>query len=74
MALAKSVYAVPTWTRLVALVSEHATLHAVALRYPTGPPSISACYRLTIKLRVCSDILDGSIGGVTGRGNAERHR
>jgi hypothetical protein len=29
MALAKSIYAVPTWTRLVALVSEHATLRAV---------------------------------------------
>jgi hypothetical protein len=28
MALAKSIYAVPTWTRLVALVSEDATLRA----------------------------------------------
>jgi hypothetical protein len=28
MALAKSIYAVPTWTRIVALVSEHASLRA----------------------------------------------
>jgi hypothetical protein len=28
MALAKSLYAVPTWTRIVALVSEHPALRA----------------------------------------------
>ena len=28
MALAKSIYAVPTWTRLVALVTEHPSLRA----------------------------------------------
>ena len=30
MALAKSIYAVPTWTRTVALVTEHASLRAHA--------------------------------------------
>ena len=32
MALAKSIYAVPTWTRLVALVAEQASLRAAVLR------------------------------------------
>jgi len=41
MALAKSVYAVPTWTRLVALVSEHAALRAVITARTHGVPSVS---------------------------------
>jgi hypothetical protein len=49
MALAKSIYAVPTWTKTVALVSEHAALYATIA--PSGDvPSVYACYRFTAKL------------------------
>src|SRR5690349_3393786 len=49
MALAKSLYAVPTWTRTVALVAEHAALAAVIA--PSGEiPSVYACYRFAAKL------------------------
>lgn len=50
MALAKSVYAVPTWTRTVALVREHAALRA-AIAGSGDMPSVHACYRFTAKLR-----------------------
>jgi hypothetical protein len=52
MALAKSVYALPTWTRTVALVREHAALR-IALRCPDAAsvPSVHACYRFATKLR-----------------------
>lgn len=62
MALAKSLYAIPTWTRSVALVSEH-----TALREAIGGivPSVYACYRFTVKLRRCSDLLDACIARVT---------
>jgi hypothetical protein len=48
MALAKSLYSIPTWTRTVALVREHA-----ALREAIGGevPSVYACYRFATKLR-----------------------
>jgi Transposase domain (DUF772) len=48
MALAKSLYTLPTWTRTVALVSEHAALRA-ALGCPdvADVPSVHACYRFT---------------------------
>jgi hypothetical protein len=45
MALAKSLYTLPTWTRTVALVSEHAALRA-ALGCPT-PPTCPACMLAT---------------------------
>src|SRR5215217_2181190 len=64
MALAKSIYAVPTWTRLVALVAEHASLR-VAIAGSTPVPSVYACYRFTAKLRAYSDMLDGCIARVT---------
>ena len=63
MALAKSLYALPTWTRVVALVKEHAALAAVIA--PDGDvPSHWACYRFTAKLRAHSDMLDGCIANV----------
>jgi hypothetical protein len=49
MALAKSIYAVPTWTRAVALVKEHHALRA-AIAGSTPVPSMYACYRFTAKL------------------------
>src|SRR5438034_9149272 len=52
MALTKNIYTLPTWTRTVALVREHAALRA-ALDCPdvASVPSVHACYRLTAKLR-----------------------
>src|SRR5438552_2365981 len=47
LALVKSVYALPTWTRAVSLVKDHA-----ALRDALGAaPSDDAAYRFTKKLR-----------------------
>jgi IS5 family transposase len=63
MALAKSLYAIPTWTRTVALVGEHPTLAAVIA--PDGDvPSVYACYRFTAKLRDHADLLQGCIARV----------
>ena len=63
MALAKSLYALPCWTRVVALVREHTALAAVIA--PDGDvPSQWACYRFTAKLRAHTDLLDGCIASV----------
>jgi len=60
MALAKSLYALPTWTRTVALVREHPSLAAVVA--PDGDvPSVYACYRFAGKLRLHTDLLQGCI-------------
>lgn len=50
MALAKSVYALPTWTKVVALVGEHWRLQRV-LGCEGDPPSKWAAYRFAAKLR-----------------------
>jgi transposase len=63
MALAKSLYSLPTWTRTVALVREHTALAAVIA--PDGDvPSQWACYRFTAKLRTHMDLLEGCIASV----------
>jgi IS5 family transposase len=63
MALAKSLYTVPTWTRTVGLVREHPALAAVIA--PDGAvPSVYACYRFTGKLRDHADLLQGCIARV----------
>jgi hypothetical protein len=63
MALAKSLYALPTWTRTVALVREHPALAAVIA--PDGEvPSLWSCYRFTAKLREHTDLLEGCIARV----------
>jgi IS5 family transposase len=63
MALAKSLYTMPTWTRTVALVREHPALAAVIA--PDGQvPSVYACYRFTGKLRDHTDMLQGCIAGI----------
>jgi hypothetical protein len=64
MALAKSIYAVPTWTRTVALVREHEALHA-AVAGSGDVPSVYACYRFTTKLRANGDMLDRCLDRVT---------
>jgi hypothetical protein len=48
MALAKSLYAIPTWTRTVRLVHEHGALRAAI---GDKVPSEWACYRFARKLR-----------------------
>ncbi len=63
MTLVKSLYAIPTWTRTVALVREHPTLAAVIA--PGGQvPTHWACYRFLAKLREHHDLLDGCIASV----------
>ncbi len=65
MALAKSMYALPTWTRTVALVREHPALAAVIA--PDGKvPSHWACYRFTAKLREHTTMLEECIASVIG--------
>jgi hypothetical protein len=42
--LPRGIYAVPTWTKTVTLVTEHAALTAVIA--PTGDvPSVNSCHR-----------------------------
>ena len=66
MALAKSLYSLPTWTRTVALVSEHVALRK-ALGCPdvASVPSVHACYRFTAKLRAFKPLLDACLDRVT---------
>jgi hypothetical protein len=66
MALAKSLYTLPTWTRLVALVGEHAALR-MALGCPdvASVPSVHACYRFAAKLRAFKPLLDACLDRVT---------
>jgi hypothetical protein len=64
LALVKSVYTIPTWSRTVRLVGEHA-----ALQDALGvAPSIHAAYRFTVKLREHSaalvDCLDHVLAGL----------
>ncbi|MDP8943297.1 MAG: transposase [Actinomycetota bacterium] len=63
MALAKSMYAIPTWTRTVALVREHAALRE-AIGCDDEPPSHWACYRFAAKLRRYQSMLDACIARV----------
>jgi transposase, IS5 family len=63
MALAKAIYAVPTWTRVVRLVREHPALQA-ALGCEGEPPSEWACYRFAAKLREHKHLLDSCIASV----------
>jgi Transposase domain (DUF772) len=59
MALAKSLYTLPTWTRTVALVREHAALRsALGCATPATVPSVHACYRFTARLRQFKPLLD----------------
>lgn len=65
MALAKSIYAIPTWTKTVALVREHVALRLTVAHWGEEVPSVYACYRFTAKLRSYSDLLAGCIDSVT---------
>lgn len=63
LALAKSLYAIPTWTKTVALVGEHWALQR-ALGCEGNPPSVYAAYRFAEKLRAHGDKLDRCIDSV----------
>src|SRR3712207_2384981 len=67
--LAKSLYAIPTWRRTVALVREHAALRAAISA--TEIPSEWACYRFCRKLREHGDMLSRCIDGVIAGPRAE---
>jgi hypothetical protein len=70
LALVKSLYAIPTWTRTVALVQEYA-----ALQTTLGcSPSVYAAYRFAAKLRTYSTMLDGCIARVLASLHAEISR
>jgi hypothetical protein len=66
MALAKSLYTLPTWTRTVGLVSEHAALRtALGCADADSVPNVHACYRFTAKLRAFKPLLDACVDRVT---------
>jgi hypothetical protein len=63
LALAKSLYALPTWTKAVALVREHWALQR-ALGCEGKPPSVYAAYRFAEKLREHGAMVERCIDGV----------
>ncbi len=67
MALAKSIYAIPTWRRTARLVAEHPGLQAAL----GCCPSVYACYRFAAKLREHKPLLDACLDRVTAALHAE---
>jgi hypothetical protein len=63
LALAKSLYAIPTWTKVVALVADHWKLQR-ALGCEGNPPSVYAAYRFAEKMRANGDMLERCIDSV----------
>ena len=63
LALCKSLYALPTWTKVVALVGDHWKLQRV-LGCEGNPPSVYAAYRFAEKLRDNGDKLERCIDSV----------
>lgn len=63
LALCKSLYAIPTWTKTVALVGEHWALQR-ALDCEGKPPSVWAAYRFAEKLRDNGEAVERCIDGV----------
>jgi len=66
LALAKSLYAIPTWTKVVALVREHWALQR-ALGCEGEPPSVYAAYRFAEKLRDNGEMVQRCIDDVIGQ-------
>ena len=58
--LVKSRYAIPTWTRVAALIAEHHSLQSAL----GGAPSHWACYRFATKLREQKPMLDACLARV----------
>lgn len=67
VALVKSLYAIPTWSRTVSLVHEHEALQ----RTLGACPSVYAAYRFSGKLRAHGHLLEGCIARVLSRLQAE---
>lgn len=67
MALVKSLYALPTWTRTARLVGEHAALQEAL----GAVPSVYACYRFAAKLREFGDALERCTASVLASLHAE---
>jgi len=71
--LVKALFALPTWTRVAALIAEHPGLQAVL----GGAPSVWACYRFTVKLRenqpALADCLDRIAESLRRIETARRH-
>lgn len=63
LAVCKSLYAIPTWTKTVALAREHWPLHR-ALGCEGEPPSVYAAYRFAEKLRDNGEMVQRCIDGV----------
>jgi len=63
LALAKSLYAIPTWTKTVALVADHWKLQRV-LGCEGKPPSVWSAYRFQQKLRDHWPMVERCIDGV----------
>jgi hypothetical protein len=63
LALAKSLYALPTWTKTVALVKEHWALQR-ALGCEGNPPSQWSAYRFASKLMEHNESVQRCIDGV----------
>jgi Transposase DDE domain len=59
--LVKSLYGLPTWTRVASLIADHPTLQDAL----GGCPSVWAIYRFTVKLREHSDVLADSLDAIT---------
>lgn len=68
VALAKSIYAIPTWSRTIALVHEHEALQ----RALGAVPSVYAAYRFSVKLRCHEDLIEGCISRVLARLKEQR--
>jgi hypothetical protein len=63
VALAKSFYAIPTWSKTIALIEEHEALQRVL----GASPSVFAAYRFSVRLREHNDLLQACIGRVLAR-------
>jgi transposase, IS5 family len=63
LCLVKSLYAIPTWTKVVELVADHWKLQR-ALGCEGNPPSVYAAYRFAEKLRANGDKLERCIDSV----------
>lgn len=63
MCLVKSLYGLPTWTRTVRLVAEHAALQEAL----GAVPGVDACYRFTAKLRRFTGLLEACTTAVLAR-------
>lgn len=59
--LIRSLYGLPTWTRVAALIADHIGLQDAL----GGRPSVWAIYRFTVKLREHSDVLADCLDAIT---------